>query len=315
METHWVMDDLSTSSDDDYHQENLESLPQPTAAPVLPQQFNQNTWTVEGHDSVRPLSYHDYYDNSISWDQQAFPNDVTYTCGENIDNVWNWNSLVQTPSTCDRENFNSGPCDGNSTVNTSASANTSATVNTSASANASAGASASANASAGVTTSASAGAGAGASAESTNDNCVVENEGCTYIETRENSPRPPPPTRTPPLLINNNNNYYRGQFSVETKHNRLTNKYYVDIEAIFKYITLGKRISDEYYDFVNNYVCNIVNGCNVDDLPENNKFTEEVYSFHGRKFNKVIVMYNIGEFHIVSHSLLTWAIQNPEKIS
>ena len=143
----------------------------------------------------------------------------------------------------------------------------------------------------------------------------MENEGSTYIETRENSSRPPPPSRTPPLLINNNNEFYRSTFSFETKHNILTNKYYVDIEDIFKYITLGRIISDEYYDFVNNYVCNIVNGCNVDKLSENNKFTEEVYSFNGRKFNKVIVMYNIGEFHIVSHSLLTWAIQNPEKIS
>ena len=147
------------------------------------------------------------------------------------------------------------------------------------------------------------------------DNCIIENEGNTYIESNEQTSSPSSPIRSEPYLINNTNNFFHHNISFETKYNKETESYYLDIETIFNYITLGKRFPIEYYDFVSNYVCKIVHGCTTDELANSSKCFEEVYSFNGRKFNKVIVMYNLGQFNIVSHSLLTWAIQNPEKIS
>ena len=85
------------------------------------------------------------------------------------------------------------------------------------------------------------------------------------------------------------------------------------MEDIFSTVTPEEGFSDEYYDIVNNYVSNIVNGCSVDYLPDK-YFLNPTYSFNGRIYNKKIVMYDYGQYFMVSYALLNWAVHNPEKI-
>ena len=87
------------------------------------------------------------------------------------------------------------------------------------------------------------------------------------------------------------------------------------MENIFSHVTLGRSFSDEYYEIVNNHVCNIVNGCNIDSLPINKKVVKSVYSFNGNIYNKTIVMYDLGQYSMVAYALLDWAVHNPEKIA
>ena len=62
-------------------------------------------------------------------------------------------------------------------------------------------------------------------------------------------------------------------------------------------------------------MCNIIYGCNVDSLSNNNKIIREVCSFNGRKYNKIIVMYDTCHFSMIAYILLDWAVHNPEKVS
>lgn len=112
-----------------------------------------------------------------------------------------------------------------------------------------------------------------------------------------------------------NYSYYNKNSTLETRYNSKLNKYYLNIEDIFSYITLGKSFANEYYDLINNYVCNMVYKCDVKSLPVDNKIIKSEYSFNGALYDKTIVMYNLGEYSIVSYALLDWAVHNPEKIA
>lgn len=140
----------------------------------------------------------------------------------------------------------------------------------------------------------------------------IENEGETYIESNSKSFQK---AVSPPKNEYYKSEYYCNNFEMTTKYNYKMDKYYFDIISIFNHITLGRSFPDEYYELINNHVCNIVNGCNIESLSNNNKFNKEVYSFNGRKYNKIIVMYEIGHFNIIAHTLLDWAVKNPEKIA
>ena len=152
---------------------------------------------------------------------------------------------------------------------------------------------------------------------SVEENIVIENEGCTYINYYENKTKPPPPSRTPPILKPKNLEYkfYMNQSKLTTKFSSEFKKYYFDIYQVFDHITLGRSFADEYYIELNNMVCDMVFGISVDELSSEHKFVSETYSFHGKKYNKTIVMYNVQQFPMVSYALLYWATNNPEKIA
>ena len=144
---------------------------------------------------------------------------------------------------------------------------------------------------------------------------VIENEGSTYIES---TPIPPPPSKVPQTIQRQKNDtphtpFFVKEINVKTKYN--DSRYYFDMEDIFSNVTLGRSFSDEYYEFVNNHVCNIVNGCCIDSLQENRKIQKLVYSFNGGTYYKTIVMYDFGQYSMVAYALLDWAVHNPEKIA
>jgi hypothetical protein len=150
---------------------------------------------------------------------------------------------------------------------------------------------------------------------------VIENEGSTYIDPIDTStprPRPPPPSAVPPTLSQTKTPgcpFFSKSIDVKTRYNDNLEKYYFDMEDIFNNVTLGKSFSDEYYELINNHVCTIVNGCSVDSVPKNRKFDKLVYSFNGNMYYKTIVMYDLGQYSIVSYALLDWAVHNPEKVA
>jgi hypothetical protein len=149
------------------------------------------------------------------------------------------------------------------------------------------------------------------------EDIVIENEGSTYINYYENKTKPPPPSRTPPILKPTNLEYkfYMNQSKLTTKFSSEFKKHYFDIYQVFDHITLGRSFADEYYIELNNMVCDMVFGISVDELSSEHKFVSETYSFHGKKYNKTIVMYNVQQFPMVSYALLYWATNNPEKIA
>lgn len=109
--------------------------------------------------------------------------------------------------------------------------------------------------------------------------------------------------------------YFNKNSTIETRYCSNLDKYYFNIEDIFKYITLGKSFSNEYYDRINNNVCNIVNNCDIKSLSKEKKIIKSEYSFNGKLYDKTIVMYTLKEYNMVSYALLDWAIHNPEKIA
>ena len=149
------------------------------------------------------------------------------------------------------------------------------------------------------------------------EDIVIENEGSTYINYYENKTKPPPPSRTPPILKPKKLEYkfYMDQSKLTTKFSSEFKKHYFDIYQVFDHITLGRSFADEYYIELNNMVCDMVFGISVDELSSEHKFVSETYSFHGKKYNKTIVMYNVQQFPMVSYALLYWATNNPEKIA
>lgn len=109
--------------------------------------------------------------------------------------------------------------------------------------------------------------------------------------------------------------YFNKNSTIETRYCSNLDKYYFNIEDIFKYITLGKSFSNEYYDIINNHVCNIVNNCDIKSLSNEKKIIKSEYSFNGKLYDKTIVMYTLKEYNMVTYALLDWAIHNPEKIA
>ena len=115
--------------------------------------------------------------------------------------------------------------------------------------------------------------------------------------------------------ISKSQSYFNKNSTIETRYCSKLKKYYFNIEDIFKYITLGKSFSNEYYDIINNHVCNIVYDCDIKSLSNENKIVKDDYSFNGKLYDKTIVMYTLKEYNMVSYALLDWAIHNPEKIA
>ena len=150
-------------------------------------------------------------------------------------------------------------------------------------------------------------------------NAVIENEGSTYIDSREENIKtiPPPPPHDPPILISEKieYNHFINNEKLITKYNSESKKYYFDINQVFSHVTLGRSFADEYYNQINNIVCDMVFGVSVSELSPEHKFLKETYSFHGRKYNKTVIMYNVQQFPMVAYALLYWATNNPEKIA
>lgn len=293
----WVLDDFSTSSDDENDNYNETG----TVSDSMNQSMNNpwlNGWTLTGHDNVTPIDSNSYNPTgvtNVSVNGVSCSNGVSSSnkvCSSNVysTDAWSWGDIPGTDET------NPSACcwDSNTFPNRYPHLEE----------------------------------------DSIDRPYVIENEGETYID-ESSLPLPPPLIQTstnskvslpiPPSIQTSCQTasledkvptpFFSKCFDVKTKYNDDFEKYYFDMEEIFRNVTLGHSFSDEYYDFVNNHVCRKVFGCYVDSLASNKKFEKPVYAFNGSVYNKTIVMYNHGHYSMVAYALLDWAIHNPEKIA
>ena len=147
------------------------------------------------------------------------------------------------------------------------------------------------------------------------ENCIIENEPNIFIELKIESPRPPHPQRSPPSFKDCTNQSFVKTTTFQTNYQNITKKNYIDIESVFEFVTHGKKFADEHYQTINEHVCKTVYGCKVDNIQTHNKFLKEVYSVNGRKYQKTIVMYDFGQYYMVAFALLEWVVSNPEKVA
>ena len=108
---------------------------------------------------------------------------------------------------------------------------------------------------------------------------------------------------------------FEGCIQTKTTNGSKCGDFYLNMLDVFKYVTRGAGISDEYYEILNEYICNDVFGCSVDSLDSRYKMTEPRISFNGRTYNRVVVLYHWGNYGILASKIIQWAISNPEKIS
>ena len=106
-------------------------------------------------------------------------------------------------------------------------------------------------------------------------------------------------------------NHYEGCLKTDTTNG----VYYLNIMDVFAHVTLGSSIADEYYDYINDYICNAVFGYNVDQLDNKLKMTTTKLSFNGRSYERTVVLYHWKHYGIIASSILQWAVCNPEKIA
>lgn len=84
---------------------------------------------------------------------------------------------------------------------------------------------------------------------------------------------------------------------------------YLDILDIFKYVTLGGRISDENIDSFCEYIYN------SDSDFKNRKTTRRIYiNVDGRNFERYLVMYERTDYLRLVGLCADWARCNPEKV-
>ena len=125
-------------------------------------------------------------------------------------------------------------------------------------------------------------------------------------------PDPQPPSR--------NNKYIEptrrfNQYEGCLRTDNTNGVYYLNIMDVFAHVTLGSSIADEYYDYINDYICNAVFGYNVDQLDNKLKITTTKLSFNGRSYERTVVLYHWKHYGIIASSILQWAVCNPEKIA
>ena len=321
----WVLDDFSTSSDDEHDNYNETG----TVSGSMNQSMNNpwlNGWTLTGHDNVTPIDSNSYNPTgvtNVSVNGVSCSNGVSSSknaCSSNVysSHGWTWDDIPGTDET------NASACcwDNNTFQNRYphleedsidrpyVTENEGETYIDALSQNRY----------------------PHLEEDSIDRPYVIENEGETYID-ESSLPLPPPLIQTPsvslpippssiessPTTVSLKDEihtpFFSKCFDVKTKYNDDFEKYYFDMEDIFKNVTLGRTFSDEYYEIVNKHVCKTVFGCNIDSLPPNKKFEKLVYAFNGSVYNKTIVMYSHGHYSMVAYALLDWAIHNPEKIA
>ena len=102
--------------------------------------------------------------------------------------------------------------------------------------------------------------------------------------------------------------YYDGEISTRRyshpTHGRIN---YITIEDVFEYITLGRTISDSYFDELTRYI--------RAEVPTEHTRTREDTTFHGRVYEREIPLYSWEQYGPLARCCLEWALSNPEKLS
>ena len=102
--------------------------------------------------------------------------------------------------------------------------------------------------------------------------------------------------------------YYEGDISTHRynhpSHGRIN---YITIEDVFEYITLGRTISDSYFDELTRYI--------RAEIPTEITRTREESTFHGRVYEREIPLYSWEQYGALARCCLEWALSNPEKLS
>ena len=129
----------------------------------------------------------------------------------------------------------------------------------------------------------------------------LKNTATTHVSTA--TPMEHPTSK--PLFAND---YYHGY--LETRrytHDSLGKIYYITIEDVFEYVTLGRGVSDSYLDELTNYV--------TANVPTDITRTREETTFHGRVYEREIPLYSWEQYGNVARYCLEWVLSNPEKVS
>lgn len=291
----WVLDDFSTSSEDE-HENYIETG---TVSCSMNQSKNNpwlNGWTMTGHDNITPTPIDSNLYNPTGVTNVSVTNNATSCNGVSSSNAysnsgWTWDDI---PGSDNVDETNTSACcwDSNTFPHKYPHLEE----------------------------------------DAIDRPYVIENEGGTYID-ESSLPLPPPLIQSPsaslpippssieslPKTVSLKDEIptqlFIKSFEIKTRYNDDFEKYYFDMEDIFKNVTLGRSFSDEYYEIVNNHVCKTVFGCNIHSLPQNIKFEKPVYAINGSVYNKTIVMYGKGQYSMVAYALLDWAVHNPEKIA
>ena len=102
--------------------------------------------------------------------------------------------------------------------------------------------------------------------------------------------------------------YYDGGLSTRRynhpSHGRI---HYITIEDVFEYITLGRTISDSYFDELTNYIRR--------EVPTDHTRIRDETTFHGRVYEREIPLYSWEQYGQLARCCLEWALSNPEKLS
>ena len=112
----------------------------------------------------------------------------------------------------------------------------------------------------------------------------------------------------------NKSNYYndyRSNLSTNVKEG----KHLLDILAVFKHVSIGAKISDEYFDELNNYICMSVYGVTIENIDKLMKMFEIKKSFNGQVFTRVTIKYLWEDYPVIAKCCIDWLSSNPEKIS
>lgn len=102
--------------------------------------------------------------------------------------------------------------------------------------------------------------------------------------------------------------YYDGELSTRRynhpSHGRIN---YITIEDVFEYITLGRTISDSYFDELTSYIRR--------EVPTEYTRIREEITFHGRVYEREVPLYSWEQYGQLAKCCLEWALSNPEKLS
>ena len=102
--------------------------------------------------------------------------------------------------------------------------------------------------------------------------------------------------------------YYDGELSTRRynhpSHGRI---HYITIEDVFEYITLGRTISDSYFDELTSYIRR--------EVPTEYSRIREEITFHGRVYEREVPLYSWEQYGPLARCCLEWALSNPEKLS
>jgi hypothetical protein len=126
-----------------------------------------------------------------------------------------------------------------------------------------------------------------------------------------------PPSRPAPRIEKRESEDKFGRFEIilASKSSPNDSGFYLNMLDVFNYVTLGSNISDEYYEVLNNFICQQVFGVSVDHLDSSFKLIEKRISFSGRSYDRTLVLYNWNHYGVIASSILQWATTNPEKIA